>query len=135
VGRVNGRHNTPRGEPTGGNVPMTRPAPRADDLDEDPGLGADLATEAAHLDASRAELRRMREHAQALFATGDGVAGDAWAAETLGRTLARRVAELADDPNTPLFFGGLDFGPGTGEHAGHRYHIGRRHVTDEAGEP
>ncbi|PZF97755.1 AAA family ATPase [Micromonospora deserti] len=140
----------------------------------------------------------MRERAEALFATGDQVAGDAYAAETLGRTLARRVAELADDPTTPLFFGCLDFGPttadaspehgshagagdragdaadsrpgdaansrpaangrpgdaadnppggdrldgrpgdggyGWADHAGRRYHVGRRHVTDERGEP
>jgi DNA helicase IV len=98
-------------------------------------LDIDLSTEREHLAASRAALRRMREHAQALYATGDGVAGDAWGAETLGRTLARRIAELADDPSTPLFFGRLDFGPTAGEHAEHRYYIGRRHVTDEAGEP
>jgi DNA helicase IV len=79
----------------------------------------------------------MRERALHLFQTGDRVAGDAYGAETLGRTLARRVAELADDPNTPLFFGRLAFGSRTeaGEHSGHHYHIGRRHVTDDAGEP
>ncbi|MCM0675959.1 AAA family ATPase, partial [Micromonospora phytophila] len=118
-------------------------------------LDQDLATEREHLAISRAALGRMRERAEALFATGDQVAGDAYAAETLGRTLARRVAELADDPNTPLFFGRLDFGasadnphsgaaadgrPGGGDdayadHAGRRYHVGRRHVTDERGEP
>jgi DNA helicase IV len=100
-----------------------------------PDLDVDLSTEREHLAASRAALRRMREHAQALYASGDGVAGDAWGAETLGRTLARRIAELADDPNTPLFFGRLDFGATAEEHAAHRYHIGRRHVTDAAGEP
>jgi len=119
-------------------------------------LDTDLKQEREHLAESRAALRRMRERAQALFATGDGVAGDAWAAETLGRTLAVRVRELADDPNTPLFFGRLDFSATAGirggggrrpptppqiepdpsaEHAGQRYHIGRRHVTDDAGEP
>jgi len=123
-----------------------------------PALEHDLATERAHLTASRAALRRMRERAEALFSTGDGVAGDAWSAETLGRTLARRVKELADDPNTPLFFGRLDFtadastngsadasadgstrGSADADHDpdGEQtpYHIGRRHVTDEAGEP
>ncbi|SCL58150.1 DNA helicase IV [Micromonospora citrea] len=107
-------------------------------------LDIDLAAEREHLATSRAALARMRERAEALFATGDQVAGDAYAAETLGRTLARRVAELADDPTTPLFFGRLDFGPATGDdgagaghrdHAGRRYHVGRRHVTDERGEP
>ncbi|MEO3815536.1 AAA family ATPase [Plantactinospora sp. B24E8] len=96
--------------------------------DPAPDLTTDLAAERAHLTASRAALRRMREHAEALFRSGDGVAGDAYAAETLGTTLARRVAELADDPTTPLFFGRLDFADGD-------YHIGRRHVTDELGEP
>lgn len=103
-------------------------------------LDSELAAERTHLAASRGALRRMRERAQALFATGENVAGDAYTAETLGRTLSRRVAELADDPSTPLFFGRLDFAEdadashdfGT---AGHRYHIGRRHVVDDAGEP
>ncbi|GIJ23363.1 HelD family protein [Micromonospora lutea] len=99
------------------------------------GLADELAEERAHLTRSRAALRRMRERAEALFATGDKVAGDAYTAEQLGRHLARRVAELADDPRTPLFFGRLDFGDADAEHAGHRYHVGRRHVTDEQGEP
>ncbi|SCL37762.1 DNA helicase IV [Micromonospora pallida] len=107
-------------------------------------LADELAAEQAHLAASRTALRRMRERAEALFAGGDKVAGDAYTAEQLGRHMARRVAELADDPTTPLFFGRLDFGylaneqhggDTDSEHAGHRYHVGRRHVTDEAGEP
>ncbi|MCX4387212.1 AAA family ATPase [Micromonospora peucetia] len=143
-------------------------------------LDLDLEAEREHLTTSRAALAQMRERARALFVTGDQVAGDAYAAETLGRTLARRVAELADDPTTPLFFGRLDFGPapdapladtppggaspgdappgnasltgaspaggrpgdpGDGpdgwhaDHAGRRYHVGRRHVTDDRGEP
>ncbi|MGW5577959.1 HelD family protein [Micromonospora chokoriensis] len=155
-------------------------------LDLDTHLDTDLSAERAHLATSRAALRRMRERAEALFASGDQVAGDAYAAETLGRTLARRVAELADDPTTPLFFGRLDFagtvspeatdsdttasratgsattgtattgntttntattGTATtrnttadatstnGDHDGRLYHVGRRHVTDERGEP
>jgi hypothetical protein len=89
----------------------------------------ELTAEQHHLAASRAALRRMRERAEALFATGEGVAGDAFGAESLGTALARRVAELADNPDVPLFFGKLDL---TG---GEVHHIGRRHVTDEAGEP
>jgi DNA helicase IV len=93
-----------------------------------PALETDLQTERDHLAASRKALKRMREHAEDLFATGDRVAGDAYAAETLGRHLSRRIAELADDPNTPLFFGRLDIDDD-------RFHIGRRHVTDATGEP
>jgi DNA helicase IV len=93
-----------------------------------PDLDTELETERKHLTESRAALRRMRGRAEALYATGDDVAGDAYSAETLGRTLSRRVAELADDPSTPLFFGRLDIGDTD-------YHIGRRHVTDDTGEP
>ncbi|MFU8872186.1 HelD family protein [Micromonospora sp. SL4-19] len=98
-------------------------------------LDTDLTAERAHLDTSRAALRRMRERAEALFATGDKVAGDAYTAEQLGRHMARRVKELADDPTTPLFFGRLDFGDTDPDHAGREYHVGRRHVTDDLGEP
>ena len=90
---------------------------------------SDLDAERSHLAESRAALGRMRARAQHLFHTGDTVAGDAYSAETLGKTLRRRVAELADDPNTPLFFGRLTF-LDTQD-----FHIGRRHVTDDAGEP
>jgi DNA helicase IV len=121
---------------------MTLPAPQTaiDDSSDDPAaadadLERQLAAERAHLDASRAALRRMRERAEHLYSTGHTVAGDAYTAETLGTTLARRVAELADNPATPLFFGRLDFGGADADHAGKSYHVGRRHVTDDAGEP
>jgi DNA helicase IV len=92
-------------------------------------LDIDLRNEREHLAESRKALRRMRERTEALFATGDTVAGDAYSAETLGATLARRIKELADNPDTPLFFGRLDL------YEDERYHIGRRHVTDDVGEP
>ncbi|GAA5177439.1 ATPase AAA [Rugosimonospora acidiphila] len=92
-------------------------------------LDADLDHEREHLTSSRTALKRMREGAEALYAVGGDVAGDGYGAESLGRALSRRIAELADDPTTPLFFGRLRFGD-EGD-----YHIGRRHVTDERGEP
>ena len=92
-------------------------------------LDTQLTAEREHLAASRAALARMRAHAEALFATGDKVAGDPYSAETLGTTLRRRIAELVDDPTTPLFFGKLNFTDDTA------YHIGRRHVVDDRGEP
>lgn len=88
----------------------------------------ELETERTHLTESRAALRRMRGRAEALFSAGADVAGDPYGAEALGRTLSRRVAELADDPTAPLFFGRLDI-----DETAH--HVGRRHVTDDAGEP
>ncbi|WP_328850942.1 AAA family ATPase [Micromonospora globbae] len=114
---------------------MTLAAQTSDNPAPPAPLDRELAAERSHLDASRDALRRMRERAEALFATGDKVAGDAYTAEQLGRHMARRVKELADDPTTPLFFGRLDFGDGDPDHAGRCYHVGRRHVTDEAGEP
>ncbi|MEU4238921.1 AAA family ATPase [Actinoplanes sp. NPDC026619] len=91
-------------------------------------LDTELAAERHHLIESRAALGRMRGRAEALYSTGDKVAGDAFTAEMLGRHMARRVLELADDPTTPLFFGRLDIEESA-------YHVGRRHVTDDAGEP
>src|SRR5262245_39608560 len=91
--------------------------------DDDDKLTAEIAAGRTALRGARHALARMRERAEHLFTPGDAVAGDAYAAETLGRTLSRRVAELADDPNTPLFFGQLAFGPnppadtGAAEHA------------------
>jgi DNA helicase IV len=93
-----------------------------------PDLDTELAAERHHLVESRAALGRMRGRAEALFSVGSEVAGDAYGAEALGRTLSRRVAELADDPTTPLFFGRLDIDEAA-------YHVGRRHVMDDAGEP
>ncbi|HLT10712.1 MAG TPA: AAA family ATPase [Micromonosporaceae bacterium] len=99
-------------------------------------LEAEIAAERAHLAESRAALARMRERARELFRTGEGVAGDGYSAETLGRSLAQRIAQLSDDPNTPLFFGRLTFAEaGPLDDGRLQYHIGRRHVTDDAGEP
>jgi hypothetical protein len=94
-----------------------------------PDLDTDLDGEREYLATSRAALHAMRLRAEQLYATGEQVSGDPFSAESLGIALARRVAELADDPRTPLFFGKLDLD------GGERYHIGRRHVTDAAGEP
>ena len=95
----------------------------------------ELAAERAHLAASRAALARMRERTRALYASGANVAGDGFAAESLGTALSRRLASLADDPDTPLFFGRLDHTDDAPDHAGATYHIGRRHVVNDTGEP
>jgi len=91
-------------------------------------LDSELAEERAHLAESRAALRRMRGRAKALYDSSSDVVADPFGAQALGRALSRRIADLADDPSTPLFFGRLDIDE-------HPYHVGRRHVTDDAGEP
>ncbi len=92
-------------------------------------LEGQLAAERAHLTESRAALARMRERAAEI----SDVAGNAWSSEALGKLRTRRLKELADDPNTPLFFGRLDHVDG--QYTGERFHIGRRHVADDTGEP
>jgi DNA helicase IV len=86
-----------------------------------------LDAERAHLERARSGLHAMQEQARSL---GD-VAGDAFSSESLGKSKARRLKELADDGVTPMFFGRLDYAT-TAE----TFHIGRRHVLDAAsGDP
>ena len=79
----------------------------------------------------------MRERTEAMEAlSGDRVSG-----EYLKFTLWKRMKALEDDPTIPLFFGRLDYGEtATADvesvgRPGERFYIGRRHVTDEKGEP
>ncbi len=90
----------------------------------------DLEREQAYLDHARAELARMRTSAEQLDASR---ASDAISGEVLSRVLARRIASLQDDPRTTLFFGRIDLDPPQGP--AEQFHIGRRHVSDEAGDP
>ena len=66
--------------------------------------------------------------------------------EYLKADLYHRAEALKDIPDTPLFFGRLDYGADAGvagtdvartddELAGHSFHIGRRHVHDPDGTP
>jgi DNA helicase IV len=82
-----------------------------------------LTAERAHLDRAADCLTDMRAAAERI--TDAGV--DAWASERLGAARAERLRSLAADPEVPAFFGRIDTdSPET-------YHIGRRHVRDEAG--
>jgi DNA helicase IV len=120
-----------------------------------------LAAERAHLRASREFLRLMRENVLSLRALG----GDPISEEYLKADLYRRAEALHDLPDTPLFFGRLDYSdqltpadtatdaddpagqPGsqpdraTGPSGigsafpGEQFHIGRRHVHDPDGHP
>src|SRR3954468_12156463 len=70
----------------------------------------------------------MRAAASAV--TDAGV--DAWASERLGAARAERLRALAADPHVPAFFGRTD---AAGTETGETFHIGRRHVRDDAGDP
>jgi DNA helicase IV len=92
----------------------------------------ELEREQEHLDESRQALTRMRERTASMSA----LAGDRVSGEYLKFTLYKRMKALEDDPGVPLFFGRLDYDrhPG-GDVDGERFYIGRRHVTDESGDP
>ncbi|MEU3857084.1 UvrD-helicase domain-containing protein [Streptomyces sp. NPDC028722] len=91
-----------------------------------------LARERAHLAASRAALRAMREDAEALDIRD--VTANWVNAEVLARQIEARVKALADLSGTPLFFGRLDYQEQRWETGG-RFYIGRRHVHDAHGDP
>jgi DNA helicase IV len=117
--------------------------PSPSGTDTEPGEPAEpadpvLAAEREHLRESREYLRLMREDVLALPAMG----GDRVSIEYLKADLYHRAEALRDIPDAPLFFGRLDYAPGSvwneeGEAGadGARFHIGRRHVHDLAGHP
>ncbi len=113
--------------PSDSNPPPSPPANASPDTE--------LVRETQHLRQSREALHRMRERTAAMPAA----AGDRLSGEFLKFTLWKRMKALEDDPEVPLFFGRLDYGP-DGEQVGgglpgERFYIGRRHVTDEHGDP
>ncbi|MGW0433255.1 HelD family protein [Micromonospora sp. NPDC003197] len=121
---------------------MTPPDARhRDHTPDQAGLGPDLdrelADERRYLSAARAALELLLNTTRIRVATGAEIAGDGYTAETLGRMLRGQAKALAEEPESPLYFGRLDFGstPAAGEHDGQRYYIGRRHLTDPAGTP
>ena len=111
-----------------------------------------LAAEREHLRRSRDFLELMRRDVLSLRAMG----GDPVSEEYLKADLYRRAEALKDLPDTPLFFGRLDYAPGAldsgaldsglepGADAaerpadlpdGEQFHVGRRHVHDPDGTP
>ncbi|MDR7384830.1 HelD family protein [Promicromonospora iranensis] len=92
-----------------------------------PADAPELTQEREFLAEARTQLARMRDRVAAL----DGrYAGDRVSADALEAALARRMEQLTDDPEIPLFFGRITLG-GDAE----TFHIGRRHVSDPDGEP
>ena len=78
----------------------------ASDAETDPaGTDPILAEERVHLRRSREYLRLMREDVLSLRALG----GDPVSEEYLKADLYRRAEALHDLPDTPLFFGRLDY--------------------------
>ena len=107
---------------------MPTPTPVSVHSDPDP----DLAGERDHLAASRAALVRMRTRTASLDSSA---AGDWVSQQFLESAIYRRMKALADDPTVPLFFGRLDYTDSHEDARGERFYIGRRHVSDEVGDP
>src|SRR5690349_12988265 len=93
-------------------------------------LDAELVSERSHHETCRAVMAAMVEGAAEHVVTGEDVSASGADAEALGYTLRSRAREMAELPETPLFFGRLDFAESgaAGEHRGGRYHIGRRRI-------
>ncbi len=100
-------------------------------------MNDEITREQVHLRQSREALHRMRERTASM----DALSGDRVSGEYLKFTLWKRMKALEDDPNVPLFFGRLDYGSAADTSSesvglpGERFYIGRRHVTDEQGDP
>ncbi|MFE2142384.1 HelD family protein [Streptomyces sp. NPDC059456] len=119
---------------------MSAHAPEAgSEAASDAGSGAHpLAREQAHLTASRAALRAMREDVEALDIRD--VTANWVNSIVLQAQIDDRIKALADLAHTPLFFGRLNYlhAPGAelAEGAeGEQFYIGRRHVHDADGDP
>ena len=95
----------------------------------EPLAGAELQAEREMLEYARRCLAAMRERTRSLRAAG----ADAYAAELVEWRLRQRVAALADDGRTGLFFGRLDYDSADPPEA--RLYVGRRHVSDAEGDP
>ncbi|MCH8612053.1 HelD family protein [Arsenicicoccus dermatophilus] len=93
----------------------------------------DLGAEQDYLLRARAALAAMRNRTMSLQVN----AGDPIAAERLAVALWQRARSLEDDPTTALFFGRLDLDTAddTAQEGHERLYVGRRHVSDESGDP
>ncbi|WP_255949614.1 HelD family protein [Streptomyces odontomachi] len=104
-----------------------------------------MGRERAHLAASRAALRAMREDVQSLDIRD--VTANWVNAEVLQHQIDARIKALADLAHTPLFFGRLDYRHDPGAEPSQpaeraeepssatALYIGRRHVHDAVGDP
>jgi DNA helicase IV len=92
------------------------------------------------LTAEREQLRRSRDYLSLMredVLSLEAMAGDRVSLEYLKAELYHRAEALKDLPDTPLFFGRLDYAGDADDDgvAGHSFHIGRRHVHAPDGTP
>jgi DNA helicase IV len=90
-----------------------------------------LIAERDHLRQSLICLDRMRESAERIADYGV----DELASQALGKLRADRLEQLSRDATAPPFFGRTDRDPDGAHPAGEVFHIGRRHIRDDRGDP
>ncbi|MFH9349503.1 HelD family protein [Kitasatospora sp. NPDC017646] len=97
------------------------------------GLDGELARERAHVEVCRAAMARQVADADHQVIAGEDVSGDGASAEALGRYLRTRAKRMKELPESPAFFGRLEFGdaPEAGEHRGQRYYVGRQRISED----
>jgi DNA helicase IV len=103
-------------------------------------LSAERAVADPVLTSEREQLRRSREYLNLMredVLSLEAMAGDRVSQEYLKAELYHRAEALKDLPDTPLFFGRLDYAGEVDQDgiAGHSFHIGRRHVHAPDGTP
>jgi DNA helicase IV len=94
-------------------------------------LDHELRAERAMLEHARRCLAAMRRRAESLTASSGG---DWVSEEVLAWRLQQRIASLADDGQSALFFGRIDYGD-LADPSGARFYLGRRHIIDDQGDP
>ncbi|GGU56598.1 HelD family protein [Kitasatospora aureofaciens] len=97
------------------------------------GLDGELARERSYVESCRAASARQVADADHQVVAGEDVSGDGASAEALGRYLRTRAKRMKELPESPVFFGRLDFGdaPEAGDHRGQRYYVGRRRISED----
>jgi DNA helicase IV len=100
-----------------------------DDLETD--LDHQLRAERKMLEHARQCLAAMRRRAESLTSSSGG---DWVSEEVLHWRIQQRIASLADDGSSGLFFGRIDY-DASAEPPGARFYLGRRHVVDDRGDP
>ncbi|WP_051821274.1 AAA family ATPase [Streptomyces sp. SCSIO 75703] len=104
---------------------------------ETAGLDDELTLERAYVAVCREAMTRQVDDARYQVVAGEDVSGDGASAEALGRYLRTRARQVAEEPDSPLFFGRLDFEDTeeAGDHRRQRYYIGRRRVSEHPAAP
>jgi DNA helicase IV len=90
-----------------------------------------LTAERTHLKIARLCLQSMQRSAAAIADYGV----DELASQSLGKLRAQRLSALAADPDAPPFFGRTDRDAESPAVGTETFHIGRRHVRDDSGDP